>query len=51
MTGVAGLKVRPTGKMTAKVVAATDGPTLRRFVTEHSVHGAMVDTDDHAAYR
>ena len=32
------------------MVAATDGPTLRRFVTEHSVRGAMVYIDDNAAY-
>ena len=49
-TAVAGLKDRSTGKVTAKVVAATDGPTLRGFVTEHSAHGAMVYTDDHKAY-
>ena len=50
-TAVAGLKDRATGKATAKVVAATDGPRLRGFGTEHSVHGAMVYTDDHVAYR
>ena len=49
-TAVAGLRDRSTGKVTARVVAATDGPTLRGFVTEHSAHGAMVYTDDHAAY-
>lgn len=50
-TAVAGLKERATSNIRAKVVAATDGPTLRGFVTEHSVDGAMVYTDDHAAYR
>ncbi len=50
-TAVAGLRDRATGKVTAKVVAATDGPTLRGFVTQHSVHGAMVYTDDARAYR
>lgn len=49
-TVVAGLKDRSTGKVTARVVAATDGPTLRGFVAEHSAHGAMVYTDDHKAY-
>ena len=49
-TAVAGIKDRATGKVTAKVVAATDGPTLRGFVTEHSAHTAMVYTDDHKAY-
>ena len=49
-TAVAGLRDRASGKVTAKVVAATDGPTLRGFVTEHSAHGAMVYTDDHKAY-
>ena len=49
-TAVAGIKDRATGKVTAKVVAATDGPTLRGFVTEHSAHTATVYTDDHKAY-
>ena len=49
-TAVAGLRDRSTGKVTARVVAATDGPTLRGFVAEHSAHGAMVYTDDHRAY-
>ena len=47
---MAGIKDRATGKVTAKVVAATDGPTLRGFVTEHSAHTAMVYTDDYKAY-
>ena len=47
---MAGLRDRSTGKVTARVVAATDGPTLRGFVAEHSAHGAMVYTDDHKAY-
>ena len=50
-TAVAGLRDRATGKVAARVVAATDGPTLRGFVTEHSAHTAMVYTDDHGAYQ
>ena len=49
-TAVAGIKDRTTNKVTARVVAATDGPTLRGFVTEHTTHTAMVYTDDHKAY-
>ena len=49
-TAVAGLRDRASGKVTARVVAATDGPTLRGFVTEHSARGAMVYTDEHRAY-
>ncbi len=50
-TPVAGLRDRATGKVTARVVRGTDGPTLRGFVMEHSAHTAMVYTDDHPAYR
>ena len=49
-TAVAGIKDRTTNKVTARVVAATDGPTLRGFVTDHTTHTAMVYTDDHKAY-
>ena len=49
-TAVAGVKDRATNKVTAKVVASTDGPTLQGFVKSHTATGAMVYTDDHKAY-
>ena len=50
-TAVAGVRDRATGRVSARVVASTDGPTLRGFVTEHADTGAMVYTDDAKAYR
>ena len=50
-TAVAGVRDRASGKVAAAVVASTDGPTLRGFVTEHAAIGAMVYTDEAKAYR
>ena len=48
---VAGVKDRATGRVSASVVTDTDGPTLRRFVTDRVNPDATVYTDEHAAYR
>ena len=49
-TAVVGAKDRATKKVTAKVVARTDGATLKGFVTEHTKDGAKVYTDEHRGY-
>ncbi|MCY4087748.1 MAG: IS1595 family transposase [Actinomycetia bacterium] len=50
-TAVVAAKDRPTGKVTAKVVEATDAETLQPFVVENTTPGAEVYTDDHGAYK
>ena len=50
-TAVVGARDRATGQVAAQVIEAVDGPTLRGFVTDHAVQGAMVYTDDARAYR
>ena len=50
-TPVAGVKDRSTNRVSAAVVPDTSGPTLRGFVGERAADGAMVYTDEHAAYR
>lgn len=47
---VAGLKDRPTKNVRAKVVEATDAPTLQGFVAEHTAPDATVYSDDARAY-
>lgn len=47
---VAGVKDRPTGRVKAMVVEATDGPTLRGFVARNAADGATVYTDEAGAY-
>ena len=49
-TAVAGVKDRATNQIDADVVDATDAPTLQRFVRERTERGAMVYTDEAAAY-
>ena len=49
-TAVAGLKDRPTNRIKAKVVAATDAPTLQGFVHGNTLPDAMVYTDEARAY-
>ena len=49
-TAVAGIKDRATGRVAAKVVARTDGATLRGFVEDHAADGAKVYTDEASAY-
>ena len=50
-TAVAGVRDRETGKVSTAVVPATDRATLQGFVGERVADGAMVYTDEHAAYR
>ena len=49
-TAVAGVRDRATGRVRAAVVEATDGPTLKGFVTAHAADGAAIYTDDATAY-
>ncbi len=51
MLPVAGVKDRETGRISAAVVPATDGPTLRGFVRERVRGGSTLYTDEHGAYR
>ena len=48
---VAGIRDRATGKVKAAVVPDTRAATLQGFVTDHTVEGATVYTDDAAAYK
>ena len=50
-TAVVGAKDRATGRISATVVEATDGPTLRGFVRSRVAQEADVYTDEHGAYR
>ena len=50
-TAVVAAKDRATGKVSAKVVSATDRATLQPFVVECTQPGALVFTDEHSAYR
>ena len=49
-TTVAGVMDRPTGRVSAAVVPATDARTLKRFVADRTDWQATVYTDDHPAY-
>ena len=48
---VAGVKDRATGRVSAAVVEAVDGATLKPFVLSRVAQEAEVFTDDHGAYR
>ena len=48
---VAGVKDRRTKRVSASVVASTDGPTLQGFVASRTTDDAAVYTDEHTAYR
>lgn len=48
---VAGVLDRETRQVSAAVVPAVDGPTLRTFVWQRTAEGAQVYTDDAHAYR
>ena len=48
---VVGAKDRETGRVSAEVVESNDGATLVPFVAKRTAPGAMVYTDEHAAYR
>ena len=50
-TAVVGRKNRDTNAVTAQMVAGPDRPTLQGFVTEHTVSGAPIYTDEHAGYQ
>ena len=50
-TPVAGVKDRATGRVSASVVPNTTGPTLRGFVRDRTLPGALVYTDDARAYQ
>lgn len=49
-TAVAGIKDRKTGKIRAKVVESTDGPTLKQFIYDNTLDGSMVYTDESTSY-
>ena len=49
-TAVVGAKDRGTNKVAAQVVEATDSATLHDFVADNAEPGAVVYTDDAAAY-
>ena len=49
-TPVAGAKDRATNRVSASVVPATDGPTLRGFVEDRIADGLTVYTDEARAY-
>ncbi len=51
MATVAGVRDRATGRVQAARVANTDGPTLKRFVRDRVAPGAVLYTDEAAAYR
>lgn len=48
---VAGVRDRPTGRVSAAVVERVNGPTLRGFVTSRTEEGATVYTDEARAYK
>lgn len=50
-TAVVGRKNRDTNTVTAQMVAGPDRPALQGFVTEHTVSGAPIYTDEHAGYQ
>ena len=49
-TIVAGVKDRPSKRVSAAVVEKTDAKTLQKFVTDRTEETAMVYTDDASAY-
>ena len=49
-TAVVGMKDRDTNQVTAKVVSATDRPSLQGFVKGNIKKGTEIFTDDHAGY-
>ena len=50
-TAVIGTKDRDTNQVAARPVAAPDRPTLQAFIGEHAAPGAIVYTDEAAAYK
>ena len=50
-TAVVGIKDRETNQVIARPVAFTDKPSLQGFVSQNTEDGAIVYTDEHAAYQ
>ena len=50
-TAVVGVKDRDSGEVRAEVVTNTEGETLKGFVREHVEPGAILYTDEAAAYK
>ena len=50
-TIVVGTKDRESNKVAARVVANTEGPTLKGFIAEHTAPGAKVFTDESSSYQ
>ena len=50
-TAVAGVRDRATGRVQTEVVEQTDKGTLQNFVIRHTTQGAMVYSDEAAAYQ
>ena len=50
-TIVAGVKDRPSKRVSAAVVERTDGATLQRFVADRTAETAIVYTDEASAYK
>ena len=48
---VAGAKDRKTNRVSTAVVSGTDTATLQGFVNDRAKEGAIIYTDEHAAYR
>ena len=49
-TAVAGVKDRPTGRVSAAVVGGTDRPTIQRFLAGRMVPAAPIFTDEATVY-
>ena len=49
-TPVAGIKDRPTGKVSAAVVGGTDRPTIQRFLSKRMEPAAPIYTDEATVY-
>ncbi len=49
-TAVAGVKDRPTGRVSADVVASTDRPTVQRFLAKRMAPAAPIFTDEATVY-
>ena len=50
-TAIVGAKDRKTNKVRAEVTEKTDAKTLQKFVADNAAEGAIVYTDDAAAYK
>ena len=50
-TPVAGAKDRATNQVRTEVVESTNKATLQSFVLDHTEEGAIIYTDEHAAYK